>query len=133
MNLLSLSQIAEFAGASLSSGHGNVTVERVSTDSRTVKRGELFVAISGENFDGHRFVAEAAKAGAAGAMVASTWKGEVPKNFALLRVADTLRGYQDLAANSVNRSRSKCSGLPAATAKPAPRILPPPFWAGAFV
>ena len=99
MNSLTLSQIAEFAGASLSPGDGKVTVDRVSTDSRTVKRGELFVAISGENFDGHKFVADTAKAGAAGAMVMHSWKGEVPAHFALLRVPDTLRAYQDLAAN----------------------------------
>ena len=99
MNSLTLSQIAEFAGASLSLGDGKVTVDRVSTDSRTVKQGELFVAISGENFDGHKFVADTAKAGAAGAMVMHSWKGEVPAHFALLRVPDTLRGYQDLAAN----------------------------------
>ncbi len=99
MNRLTLSQIAKFAGASLSPGDGKGTVDRVSTDSRTVKRGELFVAISGENFDGHKFVADTAKAGAAGAMVMHSWKGEVPAHFALLRVPDTLRGYQDLAAN----------------------------------
>ena len=99
MNKLSLSQIAELAGASISLGTGEVMVDRVSTDSRTVKRGELFVALSGENFDGHKFVEEVAKQGAAGAMVSSSWQGQVPSEFALLRVTDPLRGYQDLAAN----------------------------------
>jgi UDP-N-acetylmuramoyl-tripeptide--D-alanyl-D-alanine ligase len=41
----------------------------VSTDSRSVRRGELFVAIRGENFDGNRFVAEAFRRGAAAAVV----------------------------------------------------------------
>ena len=41
----------------------------VGTDSRTLERGALFVAIAGERFDGHRFVADAAAKGAAGAMV----------------------------------------------------------------
>ncbi len=99
MNKSTISQIADWAGASLSSGDGNVTVDRVSTDSRTVKRGELFVALSGENFNGQKFVEAAAKAGAAGAMVAPGWQGRVAKNFAVLRVADPLQGYQELAAN----------------------------------
>ena len=99
MNPTTLEQIAEFAGAKLKSGDKAVTVEKVSTDSRTIKRGELFVALRGENFNGHKFVQAVAKAGAAGAMVDEKWKGKVPKSFALLRVEDTLLGYQSLAAN----------------------------------
>ncbi|MDQ2825328.1 MAG: UDP-N-acetylmuramoyl-tripeptide--D-alanyl-D-alanine ligase [Verrucomicrobiota bacterium] len=99
MNQLSILQISQFAGATLAAGDGNVSVDRVSTDSRTVKRGELFVALHGENFDGHKFVEAAAKAGAAGAIVDLAWKGNVPAKFALLRAKDSLIAYQDLAAN----------------------------------
>jgi UDP-N-acetylmuramoyl-tripeptide--D-alanyl-D-alanine ligase len=99
MNRLSIFQIAEFAGATLSSEDGKVSVEKISTDSRTLKRDELFVALRGENFDGHNFVESAAKAGAAGAIVNLNWKGRVPKDFALIRAEDTLQAYQNLAAN----------------------------------
>ncbi len=99
MNPLPLSQIAKFAGASLSSGDGSVMIDEVSTDSRTLKAGELFVALRGENFDGHNFVESAAKAGAAGAIVDSNWKSPVPENFAFIRTKDTLQAYQRLAAN----------------------------------
>jgi UDP-N-acetylmuramoyl-tripeptide--D-alanyl-D-alanine ligase len=99
MNQLSILQIAELSGAKLESGDGNILVSKVSTDSRTVKPGELFVPLRGENFDGHEFVPAAAKAGAAGAIVDLAWKGKVPKNFALLRAKDTLIAYQNLAAN----------------------------------
>jgi UDP-N-acetylmuramoyl-tripeptide--D-alanyl-D-alanine ligase len=99
MNPTTLEQIADFAGAKLVSGDGSIVISKISTDSRTVKRGELFVALRGENFDGHGFVEGAAKAGAAGAMVESGWTGKVPEDFAIIRAADTLRAYQDLAAN----------------------------------
>ena len=99
MNPLTLSQLAVFAGGSLSQANGNTSVDRVSTDSRTLKRGELFVALRGENFDGHRFVEGAAKSGAAGSIVDLDWKGKVPETFALIRVPDTLVAYQTLAAN----------------------------------
>jgi UDP-N-acetylmuramoyl-tripeptide--D-alanyl-D-alanine ligase len=102
MNPLTLSQIAEFAGATLVSRDRNcqlIPVKKISTDSRTIKRGELFVALRGENFDGHNFVEAAAKAGAAGAIVALNWKGRLPDQFPLLRVPDTLLAYQALAAN----------------------------------
>ena len=99
MNPLPISQIAEFAGALLSSGNGRVTVDKINTDSRTLKRGELFVALRGENFDGHNFVESAARAGAAGAIVDFNWNGNVPENFALIRAKDTLQAYQKLAGN----------------------------------
>ena len=99
MNLLKLSQIAQFAGASLSSGDGTTVINNVGTDSRTIKPGELFVALRGENFDGHDFIEAAAKAGAAGALVDFVWADKVPNNFAILRVTDTLKAYQTLAAN----------------------------------
>jgi len=99
MNSLPLSQIAQLAGGSISSGDQTVVVNKVSTDSRTLKSSELFVALRGENFDGHNFVESAAQIGAAGAIVESTWNGEIPKNFALIRAKDTLQAYQDLAAN----------------------------------
>ena len=102
MNRLSIFQIAEFAGAAISSGDSKLSIDKISTDSRALKRGELFVALHGENFDGHNFVESAAKAGAAGAIVDSSWKGKVPENFALIRVKDTLQAYQKLAANYRN-------------------------------
>src|SRR6266446_3170167 len=99
MNRLSIFQIAEFAEAPVLSGDGNALIERISTDSRTIKRGELFVALRGENFDGHNFVESVAKTGAAGAIVGLNWTRKIPANFTLIRVEDTLRAYQNLAAN----------------------------------
>src|SRR5437660_218175 len=99
MNPLSILQITELAGAKLDQGDGQSSVERIGTDSRTIKKGELFVALRGENFDGHKFVEAAAKAGAAGAIVDLNWKGKVPAKFAIIRAQDTLIAYQNIAAN----------------------------------
>jgi len=99
MESLTLAQIAAFADGELASGERDATVTRVSTDSRTLQSGDLFVPLRGENFDGHKFVERAAERGAAGAMVEENWKGSTPKNFALIRLPDTLAGYQTLAAN----------------------------------
>jgi UDP-N-acetylmuramoyl-tripeptide--D-alanyl-D-alanine ligase len=109
MNPLSISQIAELAEANLERGDGNGIVERISTDSRTIKEGELFVALRGENFDGHKFIEDVAKKGAAGAIVDSDWWNafsaridRLPSSrstFAIVRASDTLLAYQTLAAN----------------------------------
>ncbi|HYR23350.1 MAG TPA: UDP-N-acetylmuramoyl-tripeptide--D-alanyl-D-alanine ligase [Chthoniobacterales bacterium] len=99
MNPLSILQITELAGAKIEQGDGKKWIERISTDSRTIKKGELFAALRGENFDGHKFVEATAKAGAAGAIVDLNWKGKVPSKFAVIRAQDTLLAYQNLAAN----------------------------------
>ncbi len=66
----------------------------VSTDSRAITEGELFVALSGPNFDGHEFVAAAAARGASGAVVARQVAVDVPQ----IVVEDTLQALQDAAA-----------------------------------
>lgn len=67
----------------------------VSTDSRTVRPGELFVALEGERFDGHAFVPEAFRRGAAGAVVSREVAAELGRP--LYRVADTLEALGALA------------------------------------
>ena len=99
MDPLSIAQIAELAGGTIAAGNRDATVSRVSTDSRTLQAGDLFVPLRGENFDGHKFIQQAAERGAVGAMVEEKWNGNAPAGFALIRVADTLLGYQTLAAN----------------------------------
>ena len=74
-------------------------VDTVSTDSRTIRDGQLFVALRGDNFDAHKFVEDVTRSGAAGAIVERNWKGNVPNQFGLLRADDTLVAYQQLAAN----------------------------------
>ena len=50
--------------------HGNdAEFDGVSTDSRSVRPGQLFVALKGPNFDGHEYVGQAIKSGAVAAMV----------------------------------------------------------------
>src|SRR6188768_616827 len=98
MDPLPLRQIAAYANGTISSGDPNATIRRISTDSRTLQAGDLFVPIRGDNFDGHQFVEQAAERGASGALVEHAWQGNVPEPFALIRVADTLIGYQQIAA-----------------------------------
>ena len=53
----------------------NVAFDRVTTDSRSLKAGDLFVALKGERFDGHDFVAQAFAGGAVAAVVATERAG----------------------------------------------------------
>jgi UDP-N-acetylmuramoyl-tripeptide--D-alanyl-D-alanine ligase len=66
---------------------------RVTTDSRQLQRGDLFVALKGERFDGHDYVLRAATLGAAGALVSRPIAGAP----AQVLVEDTLAGLQNYA------------------------------------
>lgn len=68
----------------------------VSTDTRSLPAGALFVALRGERFDGHEHLAAAAEAGAAGAVVSRLPDG-APESLAYYVVADTLHALGDLA------------------------------------
>ncbi len=72
----------------------------VGTDSRDIRAGQLFVALRGERFDGHDFVAAAAEAGAVAALVDSRWAaGHDPAPLPLLVVDDTRLALGRLAAH----------------------------------
>jgi UDP-N-acetylmuramoyl-tripeptide--D-alanyl-D-alanine ligase len=71
--MMLLSQVAQATGGKLLPGPrtmaGDITVNGVSSDSRKIAQGDLFIALRGEHFDGYAFVGIAAQAGAAAAMV----------------------------------------------------------------
>jgi len=76
----------------------NIEIRGVISDSRKLKSGQLFVALTGENFDGHGFVATAIAQGAVAAIVSHEWaSSEAAKGLPILAVNDTLVAYQDLA------------------------------------
>jgi UDP-N-acetylmuramoyl-tripeptide--D-alanyl-D-alanine ligase len=79
------------------------TFAAISTDTRSIPSGALFVALSGERFDAHDFLPTAAKAGAVAAVVRA---GTAPvPGLSLLEVPDTLRAFGALA-NARRRSMS---------------------------
>ena len=80
----------------------NVGFGAVSTDTRSLRAGELFLALAGENFDGNEFVPEALRRGAAGAVVSRFSDVDLPQ----LRVADTGLALARIAARNRERSRA---------------------------
>ncbi|MGQ0699133.1 MAG: UDP-N-acetylmuramoyl-tripeptide--D-alanyl-D-alanine ligase [Panacagrimonas sp.] len=87
-----LSWFAQAAGAQLIGE--DAAVLRVTHDSRSVRRGDLFVALRGERFDAHDFVGDAVKEGAAGVMV----ERRLDTPIAQLLVRDSLQGLQAIAS-----------------------------------
>ncbi|MCD6223993.1 MAG: UDP-N-acetylmuramoyl-tripeptide--D-alanyl-D-alanine ligase [Deltaproteobacteria bacterium] len=85
----------------------------ISIDSRTLSRGDLFVAIKGQNYDGHDFIADAVESGAAGLLVSrseiagATYNRWASKGIVCLAAENTIEALGDLAA--LNRKRTGVS------------------------
>jgi UDP-N-acetylmuramoyl-tripeptide--D-alanyl-D-alanine ligase len=98
---LKLSQVVEYCRQSLSAElrNGDAIFSQVNTDTRTLSVGELFVALRGENFDAHNFLAQAAEKNVCGLVVE-----KVDENISLpqLVVTDTLLALGQIAAMNRN-------------------------------
>ena len=113
--VMMMSQIAEALDAKL---HGpDVLMTGVSKDTRDIQSGDLYVALKGERFDGHQFVAQANEAGAAGALV-SDLQGETQSNdLPQLQVADTRIALGKLAAHWRQKFTGKLIGITGSNGK----------------
>jgi UDP-N-acetylmuramoyl-tripeptide--D-alanyl-D-alanine ligase len=108
--------VAEAAAATGGRGLGDWSVSGISIDSRTVEPGDLFVAIAGDKFDGHRFVGEAMAKGARAAMVSG--KASVgEEHAALLKVEDTLAGLDALARAARARAEARIIAVTGSSGK----------------
>ena len=106
--LLTAAWVAAQMAGSLTAGEGSREFADVSIDTRTLKQGDLFVAIRGERFDGSEFAAGAIAAGAAGVVVPRGWS-EAPRGQkasaeppVVIEVDDTTVALQRLA-NAIRR------------------------------
>ena len=89
---MKLSQVAKIVAGNLQGS--DCDFNSISIDSRSIKSGELFLALSGENFDGHNFVEKAAQNGAAAAIVSTDINTTLP----LLKVKNTHQALMRWAA-----------------------------------
>ncbi|MBZ2175990.1 UDP-N-acetylmuramoyl-tripeptide--D-alanyl-D-alanine ligase [Schnuerera sp. xch1] len=108
----------------MTNGHGlreeynNIYVKGVSTDSRKIKKDQLFVPLTGENFNGHKFIKQVIDKGA----VATLWNKNEPlpsinMNFPFILVDDTLLALQQLAKEYRNQLDIKIVGITGSNGK----------------
>jgi UDP-N-acetylmuramoyl-tripeptide--D-alanyl-D-alanine ligase len=131
---LSAAEIAVATGGRVRSGDAARRVERWSIDTRTLQPGDLFVAIRGDRFDGHEFVAAALAAGAAGAVVTATpalpEAGKAGPAPLLIEVADTTRALQDGAREIRRRSAATVVAITGSAGKTTTKELTAEFLSG---
>lgn len=109
--MMKMSQIAEVLDAPL---HGDdVMITGVSKDTRDIHDGDLYVALKGERFDGHQFIAEANLSGAVGALVSGFQSVDVPQ----VQVDDTRMAIGRLAAYWRTKFSGKLIGITGSNGK----------------
>ncbi|MBV9540174.1 MAG: UDP-N-acetylmuramoyl-tripeptide--D-alanyl-D-alanine ligase, partial [Alphaproteobacteria bacterium] len=112
----------EAQGATLGIPGRAFEVNGLSIDTRTIKPGDLFVALKGDNRDGHDFVKAAFEAKAGAALVTHEPPG-LPANAALLTVAHTQRGLEDLAVAARARSSARIVAVTGSAGKTTTKEL----------
>jgi UDP-N-acetylmuramoyl-tripeptide--D-alanyl-D-alanine ligase len=93
--MLTLAEAQALLPGSVLVGNGSVAFARVHSDTRSLRAGDLFVALRGDNFDAHDFLAAAREAGAVAALAE---RGLAEAGLPGLQVADALAALQQLAA-----------------------------------
>lgn len=103
--MFKVSELLKATQGELISGSTALSVQGVGIDSRAIRKGEAFIAIKGDRFDGHDFIEEVIRKGAS-CIIAQ--RGVKNKGVAFIRVKDTIRALGDIAR--FNRRRFK--GIP---------------------
>ena len=95
---LTVKKILEICNGSLLCGNDQLVLESFSKDTRTIQKGDCYVGIKGENFDGNTFWQDAIKRGAFACLLDS-FQGKIEENpnYTIILVEDSVKALQDLA------------------------------------
>jgi UDP-N-acetylmuramoyl-tripeptide--D-alanyl-D-alanine ligase len=118
MRTLPVSEVARIVGAGAAAGF-EASVTGVSTDTRTIRKGDCFFALAGGNFDGHNYMHEAFAKGAACAVVERSVEGAGP----ILRVQSTIQALGNLASEYRRMSGFKVVALTGSVGKTTTRKI----------
>jgi UDP-N-acetylmuramoyl-tripeptide--D-alanyl-D-alanine ligase len=119
--ILRIEEVLRATGGRLLQGEAQASFQGISTDSRTVRAGELFVALKGPHFDGHHFAREALEKNAGGVLIEEDragdirWNGYRPR--AVIAVRDTLQALGDIAHDRRGRFRTPVIALTGSNGK----------------
>ena len=121
---LIIESIAAAVSGRVLQGSPRKRVEGVSTDSRSIRPGELFIPLKGEHFDGHDFIVPALQAKASGIIISRDWKGgNLPPDIPVIEVADTLTALGDLARAWVQHTQATIIAVTGSNGKTTTREM----------
>lgn len=119
--ILTIEEVLKATGGKLLQGGRSAFFKGISTDSRTVMEGELFIALKGARFDGHHFAKEVLEKKAGGVVIEEDKAGEIRWNGyrsrAVIAVKDTLSALGDLAHDWRRKYRTPVVALTGSNGK----------------
>jgi UDP-N-acetylmuramoyl-tripeptide--D-alanyl-D-alanine ligase len=119
--ILSIEEVLKATRGKLLQGEGNAFFQGISTDSRTVTEGELFIALKGSRFDGHHYVLEALEKKAGGVVIEEDKVGDIRWNGyrakAVIAVKDTLFALGNIALDWRRKYRTPLVALTGSNGK----------------
>ncbi len=115
MQGLKCEEIIKAVNGILVSGDINEVFMNISTDSRKISEGDLFIPLIGENFDGHNFISKSLEAGAAGVITQKEHNGYGGK--AVIKVEDTLQALKDIASYYRSKFKIPFTGITGSVGK----------------
>lgn len=118
---LSLDDLAHATGGTLYGASSVPRAVRVVTDTRSLEAGDVFLALHGERFNGHDYLAEAITKGVVAVVVDD--RHEQYKDCATLCVKDTLRAYMDIATLARSRFAGKVIAITGSAGKTTTKTL----------
>ncbi len=93
------SHLLQATGGVLVQGQQNTCFTKITTDSRSIKENEIFIALCGENFDGHEYLQTATKKGATALIINKDIQiPDINPDTIIIKVKDTLQALGDLAS-----------------------------------
>ncbi|MFH1655114.1 MAG: UDP-N-acetylmuramoyl-tripeptide--D-alanyl-D-alanine ligase [Candidatus Omnitrophota bacterium] len=99
--MFKIKDLLKATNGELLQGRANTSVKDISSDTRTIKLGELFIALEGNNFDGHHFIKDAIKNKVRAIIISK--RINYPKNLVVILVPDTRRALEDIASFHRNK------------------------------
>jgi len=98
--MFKINELLKATSGTLICGEIDASAKGVSIDSRTIKPGEVFVAIKGDNFDGYNFIGQAVKKKASCIIAETIGRKQAVKGVAFIKVADSVKALGDIARSN---------------------------------
>lgn len=99
--MYTIGEIISATGGKMAGKYSHLEINGISTDSRTIHSGDLFIPLKGKRFDGHTFIDHAFKRGASATLVLNQYINKLDREYLreriVIQVEDTLRALQGLA------------------------------------
>ncbi len=94
-----------------------ISTSQVAVDSRAVKSTDLFIALPGNQTDGHLFLHEVKEKGVKKAIIRADFSGTIPEGLEVIRVPDTLQALQNMAKERMKQASGKVLALTGSVGK----------------